>query len=87
VVTVTRHPLDRSAAFTVLLHYAPWFAKTEARKAEDLVSRFLAAFYASGSTNIATYARGWAVGEPGRGAAGHGAELAARRTAYVVGRR
>lgn len=48
------------------------------------MSRFLAAFYGSGSTYMADYARGWAAGEPGRAVAGHGAELAARRTAAVL---
>jgi hypothetical protein len=46
----SRHPLDRSAAFTVLLEFCPWFGKTESRAAEAVVTRFLAAFYASGET-------------------------------------
>jgi hypothetical protein len=57
VVPVTRHPLDRSAAFTALLEFCPWFGKTESHKAEAVVTRFLAAFYASGETDMAAYAR------------------------------
>jgi len=59
---MTRHPLERSAAFTALLHYAPWLGKTEAREAEDVVSRFLAAFCRSGSRDMAAYSRSWAAG-------------------------
>jgi hypothetical protein len=56
VVPVTRHPLGRSAAFTALLHYAPWLARTEAREAGAVVSRFLEGFYCSGSKDVAAYA-------------------------------
>ena len=54
---VTRHPLDRSAAFTALLEFCPWFGKTESREAEAVVTRFLEGFYASGETDMAAYAR------------------------------
>lgn len=59
MVPVTRHPLDRSAAFTALLEFCLWFGKTESREAEAVVTRFLAAFYASGETDMAAYARRW----------------------------
>ena len=59
VVPVSRHPLDRSAAFTALLEFCPWFGRTESRKAEAVVTRFLADFYASGETDMAAYARRW----------------------------
>jgi hypothetical protein len=64
---MTGHPLDRSAAFTALLEFCPWFGKTESREAEAVVTRFLAGFYASGETDMAAYARRWAAGNgPGR---------------------
>lgn len=56
---MSRHPLDRSAAFTALLEFCPWFGRTESRKAEAVVTRFLADFYASGETDMAAYARRW----------------------------
>ena len=76
---MSRHPLDRSAAFTALLEFAPWFGRTERREAEQIVTRFLADFYRSGRRDMAGYARGWAAGN-----GPSGAELAARRTAAVV---
>lgn len=55
------HPLDRSAAFTALLQFCPGFGRTEGRQAEAVVTRFLDGFYASGSTDMAAYAKIWAM--------------------------
>ena len=59
VAAVSRHPLDRSAAFTALLEFAPWFGRMESREAEVVVTWFLADFYRSGSKHMAAYARRW----------------------------
>ena len=67
MVPVTRYPLDRSAAFTALLEFCPWFGKTESRAAEAVVTRFLEGFDASGETDMAAYARRWAASAGGGG--------------------
>jgi hypothetical protein len=56
---MTRHPLDRSATFTALLEFAPWFGQMESCEAEGVVTRFLDGFYRSGSRDMADYARRW----------------------------
>jgi len=56
-----RHPLDRSAAFTALLEFCPGFGKTGAREAGRIVTRFLDGLYSSGGTDMAAYARSWAM--------------------------
>ncbi len=76
---MSRHPLDRSAAFTALLEFAPWFGRTESRQAGAVMTAFLADFYRSGSKDMAAYARRWAAGN-----GPSGAELAARRTAAAA---
>ena len=76
---MSRHPLDRSAAFTALLEFAPWFGQAESRQAGAIVTAFLVDFYRSGSKDMAEYARGWAAGN-----GPSGAELAARRTAAAA---
>jgi hypothetical protein len=54
-------PLDRSAAFTVLLEQ-PWFRGMEAREAENVTTEFLNDFYASGSKDMWTFCQSWSRG-------------------------
>jgi hypothetical protein len=54
-----RHSLDRSAAFTALLEFWPWFGKLGMDEAGRIITRFLDDFYASGSTDMAAYAKTW----------------------------
>ena len=57
---MTRHPLDRSAAFTALLEFCPWFGRLSMDESAEVITRFLGDFYASGSTGMAAYAKTWA---------------------------
>jgi hypothetical protein len=59
---MTGHPLDRSAAFTALLEFCPWFGRLGMGESAGMITRFLADFRASGGTDMAAFARRWALG-------------------------
>jgi hypothetical protein len=57
---MARNPLDRSAAFTVLLELDPeGFGKQNMNTSGETITTFLADFYKSGATNMYTYCCQW----------------------------
>lgn len=56
---MTTRPLDRSAAFTALLEFCPWFGRLSMDESSETITRFLDEFRASGSTDMAAYAKRW----------------------------
>ena len=53
------HPLDRSAAFTVLLELDPAFRRGDMDTSARTITAFLEAFRASGSVNMYEFAGQW----------------------------
>jgi Large polyvalent protein associated domain 29 len=58
-VLSTRSLLDRSAAHEALLSLSPEFAGSDLDASSQMITEMLRGFYASGGTNMYTYARQW----------------------------
>ena len=55
-----RYPLDRSAAFTALLHLAPeGFGKSSDPETTKTISEFLESWYGSDDTDMYKHAQNW----------------------------